>query len=126
MTFVAAPMLRIGQAPTRYQVLLRGITVAGRALSVPAAAFVAGSVMDSRTAITRLPPPPYQALRAEFRPGGSEREPDTFYDFTGVLVVTVPRVALVFVRNAVAKLDPSGILLDDCLARLRAQQRLPP
>jgi hypothetical protein len=64
-------MLRFGQAPK-----LRGITVvAGWSLNVPAAAFAAGSVMDSRTAMTRLPPPTYQALRAAFRPGGPEREP---------------------------------------------------
>jgi hypothetical protein len=41
---------------------------------------------------------------------------DTCYDFTGVMVVRVPRVALVFDRNAAVELDPSGILLDDCLA----------
>jgi hypothetical protein len=32
------------------------------------------------------------------------------------MVVRVPRVALVFDRNAAVELDPSGILLDDCLA----------
>jgi hypothetical protein len=123
MTFVATPMLRFGQAPK-----LRGITVvAGWSLNVPAAAFAAGSVMDSRTAMTRLPPPTYQALRAAFRPCGPERERslDTCYDFAGVLVVTAPRVALVFVQNTAAGLDPSGILLDDFLALLRAQQRRP-
>ena len=122
-TFVATPMLRFTQAPTLYRVLLRGITVAGQRLNVPATVFAAGSVMDSRTAITRLPPTAYQALRAAFRsrmgayrlapPKGSL---DTCYDFTGVMVVRVPRVALVFDRNAAVELDPSGILLDDCLA----------
>ena len=122
-TFVATPMLRFTQAPTLYRVLLRGITVAGQRLNVPATVFAAGSVMDSRTAITHLPPTAYQALRAAFRsrmgayrlasPKGSL---DTCYDFAGVLVVRVPRVALVFDRNAAVELDPSGILLDDCLA----------
>ncbi|CAD6337962.1 unnamed protein product [Miscanthus lutarioriparius] len=122
-TFVATPMLRFTQAPTLYRVLLRGITVAGPRLNVPATVFAAGSVMDSRTAITRLPPTAYQALRAAFRsrmgpyrlapPKGSL---DTCYDFTGVMVVRVPRVALVFDRNAAVELDASGILLDDCLA----------
>ncbi|XP_066383177.1 aspartyl protease family protein At5g10770-like [Miscanthus floridulus] len=122
-TFVATPMLRFTQAPTLYRVLLRGITVAGQRLNVPATVFAAGSVMDSRTAITRLPPTAYQALRAAFRsrmgtyrlapPKGSLH---TCYDFTGVMVVRVPRVALVFDRNAAVELDPSGILLDDCLA----------
>ena len=122
-TFVATPMLRFSQAPTLYRVLLRGITVEGQRLNVPATVFAAGSVMDSRTAITHLPPTAYQALRAAFRsrmgayrlasPKGSL---DTCYDFAGVLVVRVPRVALVFDRNAAVELDPSGILLDDCLA----------
>ena len=109
--------------PTFYRVLLRDITVAGRRLNVPAAALAAGSVMDSRTAITRLPPTAYQALRAAFRNGmrAYRAAPpkgilDTCYDFTGVLVVRVPRVALVFDRNAVVELDPSGILFNDCLA----------
>ncbi|XP_066370897.1 aspartyl protease family protein At5g10770-like [Miscanthus floridulus] len=122
-TFVATPMLRFSQAPTLYRVLLRGITVEGQRLNVPATVFAAGSVMDSRTAIAHLPPTAYQALRAAFRsrmgayrlasPKGSL---DTCYDFAGVLVVRVPRVALVFDRNAAVELDPSGILLDDCLA----------
>ncbi|KAJ1257681.1 hypothetical protein BS78_10G014400 [Paspalum vaginatum] len=122
--FVATPMTRFPRSSTFYRVVLRDITVAGRRLNVPAAALAAGAVMDSRTAITRLPPTAYGALRAAFRrrmaayrlapPRGAL---DTCYDFTGVAVVRVPRVALVFDRSAAAvELDPSGILFNDCLA----------
>lgn len=72
---------------------------------MPAAAFTGGSVMDSCTAINRLPPPVYQALCVA-APEGSLH---TCYDFAGVLVVRVPRVALVFDRNAATELDPSRI-----------------
>ncbi|CAD6337952.1 unnamed protein product [Miscanthus lutarioriparius] len=41
---------------------------------------------------------------------------DTCYDFTGVRSVKVPRIALVFDRNAAVELDPSGILFNGCLA----------
>ncbi|KAL6606312.1 hypothetical protein ACP70R_041965 [Stipagrostis hirtigluma subsp. patula] len=122
--YAVTPMLRDPRAPpTFYRVLLRAITVAGQRLDVAAAVFAAGTVLDSRTAITRLPPTAYQALRAAFRnsmrmyraapPKGTL---DTCYDFTGVRRVRLPRIALVFDRDAVVELDPSGVLFDDCLA----------
>ncbi|KAJ1257676.1 hypothetical protein BS78_10G013900 [Paspalum vaginatum] len=121
--FAVTPMTRFARVPTFYRVVLRDISVAGRRLNVPAAAFAAGAVMDSRTAITRLPPTAYRALRAAFRsrmaayrlapPRGAL---DTCYDFTGVFNVRVPRIALVFDRNAIVELDPSGILFNGCLA----------
>ncbi|XP_039845466.1 aspartyl protease family protein At5g10770-like [Panicum virgatum] len=121
--FVTTPLLRNPRVPTFYRVLLRDIAVGGRRLNVPAAALAAGSVVDSRTVITRLPPTAYQALRAAFRgrmgayrPAPPRGSLDTCYNFAGVFVVRVPRVALVFDGNAVVELDPSGILFNDCLA----------
>lgn len=122
--FVATPMLRNPPGvPTFYRVLLRDVSVGGRRLNVPAAAFAAGAVVDSRTVITRLPPTAYWALRAAFRswmgmyrPAPPKGSLDTCYDFTGVFVVRLPRVALVFDQNAVVELDASGILFNDCLA----------
>ncbi|KAL6606527.1 hypothetical protein ACP70R_042180 [Stipagrostis hirtigluma subsp. patula] len=121
--YTATPMLRDPRAPTFHRVLLRAITVAGQRLNVPAAVFAAGTVMDSRTFVTRLPPTAYRALRAAFRssmrmyraapPNGAL---DTCYDFTGVAAIRLPRIALVFDRNAVVELDTSGILLNSCLA----------
>ncbi|TVU30375.1 hypothetical protein EJB05_21991, partial [Eragrostis curvula] len=122
--FVLTPMLRDGASPaTFHRVLLRDITVAGKNLGVPTEVFAAGAVLDSRTAITRLPLTAYDALRAEFRsrmaayraapPKGNL---DTCFDFTGVPVVTLPRVELVFDQDAVVELDASGVLFNDCLA----------
>ncbi|TVU39356.1 hypothetical protein EJB05_12769 [Eragrostis curvula] len=121
--FVVTPMLRDPRVPTFYRVLLRAITVNGQRLNVPARAAAGAMVMDSRTIVTRLPPTAYQALRAAFRnsmsmyraapPNGAL---DTCYDFTGVAAIRLPRIALVFDRNAVVELDPSGILLNSCLA----------
>jgi hypothetical protein len=41
---------------------------------------------------------------------------DTCYDFTGVRTITLPRIVLVFDRNAAVELHPSGVLFDSCLA----------
>lgn len=122
--YVVTPMLRDWRAPpTFYRVLLRAIAVGGQRLGVPATVFAAGTVLDSRTLITRLPPTAYGALRAAFRnsmrmyraapPKGIL---DTCYDFTGVRSVRLPKVVLVFDQNAAVELDPSGILFDGCLA----------
>lgn len=121
--YAVTPMIRDRRAPTFYRVLLRDITINRQPLNVPQAVFAAGSVMDSRTTLTRLPPTAYRALRAAFRnsmsmyrsapPKGSL---DTCYDFRGVANVRLPTIALVFDRNAVVQLDPSGILFNDCLA----------
>ncbi|RCV19911.1 hypothetical protein SETIT_4G014300v2 [Setaria italica] len=122
--YVVTPMLRYKQVPTFYRVLLRDIAVAGGRLNVQPVVFAAGSVLDSRTIISRLPATAYQALRAAFRnamrmyrmapPKGSL---DTCYDFTGVVgTVRLPKITLVFDKNAVVELDPSGILFNDCLA----------
>ncbi|CAL5050546.1 unnamed protein product [Urochloa decumbens] len=123
--YVVTPLLSDNRSPaTFYRVLLRAVTVAGRRIAVPPAAASAGAVLDSRTVITRLPPTAYAAVRAAFRdsmrmypaaaPKGSL---DTCYDFRGIRSVILPRVTLVFDRDAAAvELDPSGILFNDCLA----------
>ncbi|OEL38115.1 Aspartyl protease family protein [Dichanthelium oligosanthes] len=121
--YVVTPMLRYKQVPTFYRVLLRDIIVAGKRLNVAPSVFAAGSVMDSRTIITRLPATAYQALRAAFRnsmgmyrSAPSKGNLDTCYDFTGVATVRLPRIALVFDQNAAVELDPSAVLFNDCLA----------
>ncbi|TVU13100.1 hypothetical protein EJB05_46785 [Eragrostis curvula] len=122
--YAVTPLLRDPRAPaTFYRVLLRAIVVAGKKLDVPATAFAAGAVMDSRTAITRLPPTAYRALRAAFmssmrmyRTAPPKGILDTCYDFTGVRSVRLPKITLVFDRDAAVQLDPSGVLYNDCLA----------
>ncbi|KAJ1257716.1 hypothetical protein BS78_10G017800 [Paspalum vaginatum] len=122
--YAVTPLLRDMRAPaTFYRVLLRAITVGGQRLGVPATAFAAGTVLDSRTLITRLPPTAYQSLRAAFmssmrayRAAPPRGTLDTCYDFTGVRHVKLPKIALVFDGGATVELDPSGILFNGCLA----------
>ena len=121
--YVVTPMVKNKANPALYLVRLQAITVAGQQLVVPPAVFAAGSVMDSRAPITRLPPTAYQALRNAFRSRMSmyravppKEHLDTCYDFTGVSTITLPKIELVFDRNAAVELDPSGILFDGCLA----------
>lgn len=122
--YVLTPMLNIpALPPTFYMVRLQAITVAGQQLAVPPTVFSAGAVLDTRTAITRLPPTAYQALRQAFRDRMTMYRPvapkgmlDTCYDLTGVESFALPRITLVFDGNAAVELDPSGILYEDCLA----------
>jgi hypothetical protein len=121
--YAVTPMVKGKLNPALYVVRLQSITVAGQKLSLPSTLFAAGSVMDSRAPITRLPPTAYQALRSAFRSrmtmyrvAPPKEHLDTCYDFTGVRTITLPRIVLVFDRNAAVELHPSGVLFDSCLA----------
>ncbi|KAL6912222.1 hypothetical protein ACP4OV_001027 [Aristida adscensionis] len=122
--FVKTPLLRSSQVPTFYGVRLQGIRVGGKQVSVPASAFAAGTIMDSGTIITRLPPTAYSALSSAFKAAMAGKYPaaqpsgilDTCFDFGGQSSVSIPSVALVFSGGAVVDLDGSGIILDSCLA----------
>ncbi|PAN24531.1 hypothetical protein PAHAL_4G231300 [Panicum hallii] len=122
--YARTPMARSRNAPTFYGVFLQAITVAGTRLDVPASIFSAGSVVDSGTVITRLPPTAYRALRAAFRkemkayPSAAPAANllDTCFNFNGFSTITVPKIALTFSRGAVMDLDISGILYGGCLA----------
>jgi hypothetical protein len=122
--YAVTPMYRSKQSPTFYLVRLQAIDVAGRRLSVPPSVFAAGAILDSGTIVTRLPPTAYRALRAAFRrkmrayPSAPRNSIlDTCYNLTGTSHdVKLPRVALVFERNATVELHPAGIMEQGCLA----------
>jgi len=95
--------------------------VAGRAIKVPAFAFAtaAGTIIDSSTTFSRLPPSAYAALRSSFRSAMGryryKRAPsspifDTCYDFTGHETVRIPAVELVLAGGG-SKGDRSVLLL---------------
>jgi hypothetical protein len=116
--FVKTPMLRSTQIPTYYGVLLEAIRVGGQQLNIPTSVFSAGSVMDSGTIITRLPPTAYSALSSAFKAGMKQYPPaqpsgilDTCFDFSGQSSVSIPTVALVFSGGAVVDLASDGIML---------------
>ncbi|KAM0879178.1 hypothetical protein ACQ4PT_034416 [Festuca glaucescens] len=121
--FVTTPMLRSQQVPTFYALLLQDIRVGGHLLGIPPSVFAAGSVMDSGTVITRLPPTAYSALSSAFKHGMAQYpqappvDPfDTCFDFTGLSNITIPGVALVFDGGAIVNLDFDGIIQGGCLA----------
>ncbi|XP_042407345.1 aspartyl protease family protein At5g10770-like [Zingiber officinale] len=97
---------------------LVAIKVGGKQLSIQKAVFrKAGTLIDSGTVITRLPPAAYAALRTAFRGqmGQYEAAPalsilDTCYNFTGYERVSVPTVALVFASRTEVQMAFSGIL----------------
>nr|CAB3457386.1 unnamed protein product [Digitaria exilis] len=109
-----------GQGGSFYYLNITGINVAGRAIKVAPAAFqtAAGTIIDSGTAFSRLPPRVYAALRSAFRLAMGRRykrvaapEPfDTCYDLSGHEAVRVPSVELVFGDGATVRLDPTGVL----------------
>ncbi|URD94290.1 Eukaryotic aspartyl protease [Musa troglodytarum] len=117
-------MLNSSNRPSFYFVDLIGISVAGQQLAIPPSVFRSGgTIMDSGTTITRLPPSAYEALRSAFQEHMSAypRKPpkeilDTCYDFSGYENKTVPNVALQFGDGVTLDVDSSGILFDDCLA----------
>ncbi|OEL12538.1 Aspartyl protease family protein [Dichanthelium oligosanthes] len=121
--FVKTPMLRSSQVPTFYGVRLQAIRVSGKQLNIPASVFSAGSVMDSGTVITRLPPTAYSALSSAFKAGMHQYPSappsgllDTCFDFSGQSSISIPTVALVFSGGAVVDLAGDGIILGSCLA----------
>ncbi|KAL6911391.1 hypothetical protein ACP4OV_000196 [Aristida adscensionis] len=123
--FATTQLLSSPAAPTYYVVMLTGISVGGQQLAVPASAFAGGTVVDTGTVVTRLPPAAYAALRSAFRSGmapyGYPAAPpvgilDTCYNFTGYGAVTLPNVALAFGGGATMTLGADGILSFGCLA----------
>ncbi|KAG2609024.1 aspartyl protease family protein At5g10770-like isoform X1 [Panicum virgatum] len=121
--YVATPMLRYQRVRTFYRVCLQGIAVNGQLLNVSPSVFAAGAVLDSRTAVTRLPPTAYGALSEAFRgwmaaytAAPPKAGLDTCYDFGGAFFVAPPRVELVLERGNVLELDRSGVLFHNCLA----------
>ncbi|EEC71061.1 hypothetical protein OsI_02803 [Oryza sativa Indica Group] len=121
--FATTPMLRSKKVPTYYFAALEDIAVGGKKLGLSPSVFAAGSLVDSGTVITRLPPAAYAALSSAFRAGMTRyarAEPlgilDTCFNFTGLDKVSIPTVALVFAGGAVVDLDAHGIVSGGCLA----------
>jgi hypothetical protein len=121
--FSTTQLLPSPNAPTYYVVMLTGISVGGQPLSVPASAFAAGTVVDTGTVITRLPPAAYAALRSAFRSGMASYPSappigilDTCYSFAGYGTVNLTSVALTFSSGATMTLGADGIMSFGCLA----------
>ncbi|KAJ6811347.1 aspartyl protease family protein-like [Iris pallida] len=100
-----------------YFLELVSISVGGKKLAISAAVFSnAGTIIDSGTTVTYLPPAAYSALRRQFRKrmsryrsAAGEGPLDTCYDFGRASSVTLPAVALEF-RGASMGLAANGIV----------------
>ncbi|OIW14451.1 hypothetical protein TanjilG_19499 [Lupinus angustifolius] len=101
-----------------YALDLLGIYVGGAKLSISSSTFsTGGTIIDSGTVITRLPPTAYSALRTEFQKGMS-RYPkasalsilDTCYDLSGYKVFAIPKISFVFGGGVTVDLAAAGVL----------------
>ncbi|KAJ3679050.1 hypothetical protein LUZ60_017061 [Juncus effusus] len=112
------PLLTNAAAPTFYYLNLIGISVGGKQLPVSSTVFsTAGTIIDSGTVITRLPPDAYSALSSAFKQAMSHYKTapafsilDTCYDLTGYSSVTTPTIALLFAGGTTMNLDSAGIM----------------
>nr|XP_019703735.1 aspartyl protease family protein At5g10770-like [Elaeis guineensis] len=112
-------MITESYLPSFYSLELIGMSVGGKDLAIPSTAFTdVGTIFDSGTTITWLPPAAYSALSSEFRQHMSKHslvtplgKLDTCYNFTGYNRIRVPAIALQFSGGVMLNVDASGILL---------------
>ncbi|KAL6137886.1 hypothetical protein ACLB2K_063175 [Fragaria x ananassa] len=108
----------LSSGSTYYGLNLVGINVKGQKLSIPASVFSSpGTIIDSGTVISRLPPTAFSALRDAFQaamksypsvPGDGFL--DTCYDLSGYPTVTYPKIEFVFGDGVTLTLDATGII----------------
>ncbi|XP_051146184.1 protein ASPARTIC PROTEASE IN GUARD CELL 1-like [Andrographis paniculata] len=132
---VTAPLRRNSKLDTFYYIDLTGIKVSGELLPLPPTTFQlnangsGGVILDSGTAVTRLPTAVYASLRDAFKKGTKDLRPaggvalfDTCYDLRSKKSVEVPTVSFQFsngkelglpAKNYMIPVDSSGTF---CLA----------
>lgn len=101
-----------------YFLELLGISIAGSRLDVSPTVFTSvGTVIDSGTVITYLPPSAYTALRmnfnqsmADYPPAPSQEKLDTCYNVKGYRSIQLPEITFHFGGAADVSLNPSGIV----------------
>ncbi|KAL7165898.1 hypothetical protein ACSBR2_036715 [Camellia fascicularis] len=112
------PLLSKSQGPSFYYVDIIGIKVGGKTLSISRSVFKkSGSIIDSGTVITRLPPAAYNALKTAFRRHMTQyrmAKPfsifDTCYRVKKNTTLKAPSISFVFGGNIEVVIDSSGIL----------------
>ncbi|XP_039119048.1 LOW QUALITY PROTEIN: aspartyl protease family protein At5g10770-like, partial [Dioscorea cayenensis subsp. rotundata] len=111
-------MLTNSSMPSFYFLGLQGISVDGTQLDIPPTVFSnVGTIIDSGTVISRLPPEAYSSLRDAFRQKMSNYSEaqatnllDTCYDLSSYDTVEIPTVSLEFEDGMALDLDASQIL----------------
>ncbi|XP_078443829.1 aspartyl protease family protein At5g10770-like [Wolffia australiana] len=125
---VYTPLVIRPGSPGFYFIDLIGISVGGITLPIPVDVFRGpGTIIDSGTVITRLPPEAYTALRTAFRAamiqyplGPAVSILDTCYDFRTFSTITYPVIRLIY-SGATIPLPFSGVFFQvragqSCLA----------
>lgn len=108
----------VSQGDSFYGLNIVGINVGGTKLAISASVFSSsGTIIDSGTVITRLPPKAYSALKAAFRQRMKSYPLtqalsilDTCYDFSSFKTVSYPKISFVFDDGLTQDLDATGIL----------------
>lgn len=104
---------------TFYEVDILSISVGGRQLPIKQSVFqAAGSIIDSGTVITRLPPAAYSAVSAAFDELMRTMYPrapkfsllNTCYDIGANSTISIPTVSFTFGGNVKVDLAPLGII----------------
>lgn len=107
------------QGASFYFITITSISVGGTQLPINEEVFkTAGTIIDSGTVITRLPPTAYSALSTAFKQQMSKYPSspaysilDTCFDFGNYTSITIPTVSFTFGGNVNVDLIPNGILL---------------
>ncbi|KAF3331058.1 protein ASPARTIC PROTEASE IN GUARD CELL 2-like protein [Carex littledalei] len=118
-------MVQKTDTPSFYYVNLTGLKVGGQLLKIPATVFSAGTVVDSGTVITRLPPTAYVKLRDRFRQL-MKRYPsapslsilDTCYDLTKYQRVKIPTISFVFSNGTTLDVNFAGLVYASKLSQV--------
>ncbi|WCJ30444.1 Eukaryotic aspartyl protease family protein [Euphorbia peplus] len=123
------PLSRKSAGSSFYNLDLIGITVGGKKLSVKPSVFsTSGTIIDSGTVITRLPPSVYIALRSAFKAAMSKYPPakslsilDTCYDFSKFKTINIPKIFFSFNGGTQLAIDVQGVFISNgvkqvCLA----------
>ncbi|GLT44466.1 hypothetical protein SLA2020_183600 [Shorea laevis] len=113
------PLVTLSRGSSFYGLGITGISVGGDRLSISSSVFTtAGTIIDSGTVITRLPPTAYSALRTAFRQGMSKYpmgKPlsilDTCYDLSSYNSVSIPKISISFSGGIDVEIAPAGILV---------------
>jgi hypothetical protein len=118
------PLLRNPRAPSFYYIGLAGLGVGGIRVPIPEDVFQltelgdGGVVMDTGTAVTRLPTAAYVAFRDTFitQTASLPRSPgvsifDTCYDLNGFVSVRVPTVSFFFSGGPILTLPARNFLI---------------
>ncbi|GAV77596.1 Asp domain-containing protein [Cephalotus follicularis] len=112
------PLSTVSGRTTFYGLDITGISVGGTKLSIPASVFTnSGTIIDSGTVITRLPPDAYSPLKDTFKEEMKQYPTapavsilDTCYDFSNYSSVSVPKISFFFSGGVEVPLDIRGIL----------------